>query len=392
MTSPFNICRGGLVLHLPEALPDETLYSLLARIAVVNGMTDHLQVFRKLFGQKSPTSIIRASNGIQRFCEVTGGTYGSLDAVRSKLTILPLLRHLSFRGNPSKVTWLSGSTFDYSGNTRNEWRMCLECRDEDEAVLGFSYWRRSHQLPTSFFCPTHGKPLRRPIILGRELHDRFWLPHELDVPDAPMPDGLTIKPVVAMALARIGMDVLNDVDEPFPAEVIRDTFWGAIEDRFLLTRAGEIRLRECLNDFYDTTKLDEVEITISKISIRQLLIGLQELKPSVPIQHYVLLVFWLFGTWQSFKEHCKWVATINCPVSYSCTRPVSDQFPKDVLAMRYDYRRVCINFIRDNLNATRADFLDKEYKCFRWLKRNDSEWLERHLPVPPRASLQMDLF
>lgn len=379
------------MLHLPEALPDETLYSLLARITAVNGMDDHLQIFKELFGHRSPTSIIRTSSGIHRFWEVTGGAYGSLDAIRSKLTILPLLRHLSFSGNPNKVTWLSGSTFDYSGNTRNEWRMCLECRDEDEAVLGFSYWRRSHQLPTSFLCPTHGKPLRRPIILGRKLHDRFWLPHELDVPEAPMPNGLAIKPDVALALARIGMEVLNDGDEPFPAEVIRDTFWGAIEDRFLLTLAGKIRWRECLNDFYDTTKLDE-DATISEISIKQLLIGLQELKTSVPIQHYVLLVYWLFGTWQSFKEHCKWVATINSPVSYSCSGAVSNQLPKDLSAMRDDYRRVCINFIRDNLNATRADFLDKEYKCFRWLKRNDSQWLERHLPVPPRSGIQMDLF
>jgi hypothetical protein len=113
----------------------------------------------------------------------------------------------------------------------------------------------------------------------------------------------------------------------------------------------------------------------------------------VPVQHYVLLVYWLFGTWKSFKERCKWVATINYPTgSHISDAEKSSPSKKDLPALLDENRRICINYMLENINATRAEFLEREYKCFRWLKRNDADWLDRHLPVSSRADVQLDLF
>lgn len=380
-------------MHLPEVLPDETLYSLLARIAIVNGMADHLNVFSKLFGHVRPTSIVNVSKGIGRFCDLTLGVYGSLDTIRSNLTVLPLLQHLNVFPNHAgshKLVWLDGRKFDHSGNKRHEWRECTECRYEDELTLGFSYWHRSHQLPTTYYCAIHGVPLKRSTILGRRLHDRFWLPHELNA-QSDAPDSATIIPDVAMALATIGQDALNDRDVPFHPNVIRDTFYGAIKDRFLLTRGGKIRWKECLSDFYNLG-LEECTATIPEALIRQLLVGLDMPKATLAIQYYVLLVYWLFGTWQYFKECCKWVALINYPGDRFARNIDASVYADNYQHLQESFRKICIDFIRTNPTATRADFLNLEYKSFRWLLRNDAVWLDATLPMPLRANAQVDLF
>lgn len=385
------------MLHLPKSLSDETLYSLLARIAAVNGVADHLQFFRELLGQHQQTSIIGFSNGLSELSERTCGIYGSFEMIRSELTIFPVLQHLNvftyplFRGRSSKMIWLDGRKFDYSGNTRYEWRECPECRNKDELDLGFSYWRRSHQLPTTYCCATHGAPLRRLVILGRRLHDRFWLPHELDAQsDSAGSD--SIDPEVAMALAIIGRDALNDQDQPFHPKVIRDTFYEAIKDRNLLTRVGKIRLKESLSDFNCSMRLEGSGATIPEAMIRQLLFELNISKGTVAIQHYVLFVYWLFGTWKYFKECCKWVASMSYPDNWFDCGNEDPLSTGNMQNLQENNRKICINFILTNPAATRADFLNLEYKCFRWLLRNDPLWLDAILPIPSSANAQINLF
>jgi len=386
------------MLHLPEVFPDETFYSLLARISALNGMSNHLQVFRELFGHPSPTSIVNASGGIDRFCDLTRGAYGTVGTIRCRMTIYPLLAHLNVfppvdgQANRNLATWLDGSAFDYSGNTRNEWRQCPVCLIDDETYLGVSYWRRSHQLPSTYCCPTHGEPLRRFTLPGKWLHERFWLPHELDA-QAAAPDSIRFKPDVSKALATIGNDALNDNSEPFHADVIRNTFYEAIRDRHLLTRTGKIRWPECLDDFNSAMHLVSCNPTIPEWSIRQLLLGLQGSKTDVPIQHYVFLVYWLFGTWKHFKLRCSWVATLHYPSgSLPCRKAATNSAEKEQQSLLDGYRQVCMNYLQHNPTASRSEFLKQEYKCFRWLLRNDSKWLDSHFPMPMKKGSQKDLF
>ena len=45
------------------------------------------------------------------------------------------------------------------------WKLCPKCILEDKKVLGFSYWRRSHQLPSIAHCQAHQEPLFSQIDL-----------------------------------------------------------------------------------------------------------------------------------------------------------------------------------------------------------------------------------
>jgi hypothetical protein len=379
------------MLHLPEALPDETLYSLLGRIAVVNGMTDHLRVFEKAFGHRRPTSIVRTTTGLSRFCDQTGGAYGELHSLITHFTIAPVHTHLNMfpfdESKPRKrlSAWLHGGVFDYSGNTRNEWRECPRCRSEDEERLGFSYWRRFHQLPTTYHCPIHKELLRSSIIPGAHLHDHFWLPHELSFTSMATE---VVKPSVATALASIGKDALNDFSEPFNWVAIRGSFYSALRDRRLLTRTGKIKLQDCLNDFYGMLTLNEERAAITGWPIRQMLSELQKDMLNTPIQFYLLLVYWLFGTWQHFKECCKWGATFNYSIdSFQTGVKTPTHTPDGNQTLLNHYRRICVDYLYNNPIGTRAEFMKQEYRSFRWLRHNDGEWLDHHLPLSSRNNI-----
>jgi hypothetical protein len=383
------------VLHLPEALPDEMLYSLLARIAAVNGMRNHLHVFVTLFGQEKPSSIIRISQGLEQFCSVTDGAYGSVESILARYTVFPLLTHLNVRprldahDRIKQRVWLVGGEFDYMGNTKHEWRECRSCRKEDEARFGFSYWRRSHQLPTTCCCPFHGEALTRKALPGKMLHERFWLPHETD--QHPEPANPSLTPAAMKMLADLGKDALDDQGEPYPAEVVRDTFLEMLQYQGFFTRAGMLKLNDCVKAFSSSICVGKCTFLIDN-EIRRLLMGLTDSNKSVALQFYLLVVYWLFGTWQHFKERCKWTATFNYPygnTGYECF-PKPQEHERQA-ALKY-YRGVCTDFMRANPAGTRVEFLRREYKSFRWLLRNDSNWLDYRLPLSPRGDNQADLF
>ena len=62
------------MLILPESWPDETIYSLLAKIARVNGLSP-LEVIGLLSGEKYPMSVIGCPVNIKHFCESIKGAY-----------------------------------------------------------------------------------------------------------------------------------------------------------------------------------------------------------------------------------------------------------------------------------------------------------------------------
>ncbi len=63
-----------MMLTRPAQLPDETVFSLLARIVRLNGM-DSLAATGSLMGEAKPTSVIGCPANIRHFCNVTEGAY-----------------------------------------------------------------------------------------------------------------------------------------------------------------------------------------------------------------------------------------------------------------------------------------------------------------------------
>jgi len=74
------------ILQFPELWPDETIYSLLAKIARLNGI-GHFEAIGLLLGTDRPTTVIGCPVDLRHFYEATEGTYGSPNALLRKLTI-----------------------------------------------------------------------------------------------------------------------------------------------------------------------------------------------------------------------------------------------------------------------------------------------------------------
>lgn len=353
----------------------------------VNGATDHLHLVNRIFGGRPSGSIIRTRYDIENFCMSTLGTYGNVGEVRSRYTYQSIIEHLRIwpQGHDHAYSdTVSGEELShYGGNT--DWKGCPDCMQVEQACLGFSYWHRSHQLVSTFVCSIHGTSLVSTYIPKKALHERFWLPMDITFISQQHYSGVTDQ--AAMLLSTIGTEALVDDSEPFPPQVLRATLLDGLRARYLLTRTGVVKVKECMDDFGNSIPLDT---SIYTKVIKQLLCGLSRVDSRLPAQYLIFLVAWLFGDWRSFKERCKWIAAIDNPQGgLNASRfPVMTHSSATWLKR---YRETCLMFIAENPRCGRADFLKQEYKTFRWLLRNDKIWLDEQLPLAQAKDMQLEL-
>ena len=215
------------MLLLPERYPDESIYSLMARIARVNGIS-HIEITGLLLGEACPTSIIGCPVNIKHFSEMTRGLYGSPIEVLCNLTVIPTLVHLGEieRSLLTEIELgdLRPELARMIFGTECHWQLCKECVARDVEQYGVAYWHRTHQLPTSVCCPEHGALIR--CSSGRRrLHDHLFLPYEiideLEVQDVQVPiehDNLSL------GISILASDAFADLSEPESSDVIQNTF------------------------------------------------------------------------------------------------------------------------------------------------------------------------
>lgn len=127
------------MLILPESWPDESIYSLLAKIARVNGLSSR-EVIGLLTGEEHPISAIGCPVNIKHFCEVTEGAYGSPNDLLSHATVFPALAHLGALSASTLSQVANGATRPElgilaSGMTRGRhWRVCRDCVERDVKI------------------------------------------------------------------------------------------------------------------------------------------------------------------------------------------------------------------------------------------------------------------
>lgn len=147
-------------LHIPELMPDEFILGYLGRIGAVNGIRSEpymrtvlRQSYKQQNGQDSEGTLI------EHLAKVSGiDTYH----FARHHTLIPLYRavashlHKHLHGEPGDFGLLSAHS---PRLMRNDLQLCPECIREDVDYLGFTFWRRSHQLPGVDWCPKHSTPL-----------------------------------------------------------------------------------------------------------------------------------------------------------------------------------------------------------------------------------------
>lgn len=383
------------MLLLPESYPDESIYSLMARIARVSGIS-HLEITGLLLGEGCPTSIIGCPVNIKHFSEMTRGLYGPPIEMLRNLTVIPTLAHL---GEIERSLLAEIEQGDLRlelarliFGTECHWQLCKECVARDVEQYGVAYWHRSHQLPTNMCCTEHGATLIRCNLGRRRLHDHLFLPYEIidelevqDMQDQFEPDNLSL------GISLLASDALDDLSEPESSDVIQDTFKTALNRMDLLTRQGKFYLTEYVEKYWTEFNEDNSMMALMQqanvSSPKQLLFGITDGYASRPFSRFVL-IYWLFGTWAAFKEQCRWKSVLDEGIK------VELEIKNDLLAeiTLQKHRQVCLDYKVSQINPTRSGFQRVSYRAFRWLQRNDSRWLDEELPLLPKGKKQGELF
>ena len=143
-------------LHIPELMPDEFILGYLGRIASVNGIMGETAIRSSLkdwyLQQPGTNSKVTLLEQLSFASKIDSHQFACHH------TLIPVYRavashlHENKHGDPHDFGLLSAHA---PRLMRDDVQICQECVKEDLDYLGFSFWRRSHQLPGIDWCQKH---------------------------------------------------------------------------------------------------------------------------------------------------------------------------------------------------------------------------------------------
>ncbi|MEQ1915563.1 MAG: TniQ family protein [Gallionella sp.] len=391
-------------LLLPSVLPDEALYSLIARIAKMNGI-GHRELVGLLMGQEHPLSALNCPIDIHMFYKSTQGVYGSALEILQNQTVLPLLAHLG-EIEPSYLLSVEAGECQLNMHElmigmRSGWKfkICIQCARLDRAKYGAAYWHREHQLPISYCCVEHGIRLSTISVKHIKLHEHLVLPYEVMDMAQLESDQYTenISNSKCYALAKLARTAIADFGMPISSASVVDTFTDAISQMGLLNEKGELNYRKYEDEFKVEFGNDvhfSLMMTHAKISNpKQLLSGVANRHKVKPFGR-LLLVQWIFERWGSYKEKCGWNEMLESGSnSKDVNRGSADLRSRHQIEVKLQQcRKICLDFKNSLSSPTRLEFLKVHYRAFKWLRDNDRKWLDNELPMVRQVKGQLKLF
>ena len=170
--------------YFPAALPDELLYSRLARYHLHSGSTSPKQTLDDLFGNRS----VRAAIDLQCHLRALSNRISVLTPCRlSDLMRDTLFGYYASWQPTDTVSAVERAMIDGPAEGLHArlgiaagkrlppfpLRWCPRCYAEALKLHGEAYWRRAHQLPGVLVCPSHGIPLRNACLPMQAGHHAF---------------------------------------------------------------------------------------------------------------------------------------------------------------------------------------------------------------------------
>lgn len=301
------------ISSLPIHRPDETLYSLAVRIRRRNAARHDRDACRELFGPFNNMRVAEFPVNVDFFVNATQGYFGDPRSVIAHATLEPFFARVGGHpwhcgsAKPSLATAGYGLSMLSNGSLRT-WRACAECLREDKKRNPYSYWRRAHQLPTAFLCLEHRELLRVCRVPPKHLHIQFYLPAEMSLVDSfKSIDPISHFEVLAL-ISQFSVDILHENSQILNSPTINAAIMRALEALNMTSTTGKIRrpsfVAEFARRFSFLRHHPDFAKSVSAAGMEILCRSLE--KPSLWRQsaQTILLVSWLFGTWNALKEEC----------------------------------------------------------------------------------------
>lgn len=247
----------------PEILPEELLYSALARYGDMMRFPGQKAVLDAAFGRRTGIAAVELPGPIDALIErLPGGHRLTADGLVDAHTTLPYYARFIA---PDRIAG-AAATLRVRGSgglaeslgirpsavpIATHLRYCPRCSEEDRATHGVAYWRRAHQLPGVVVCPDHGAALwatkasRRPAV-GR--HVFRSLEGTLEEGGVPIQDGAG-HPRLFARIARDSLWLLTNGRVPVTAAALHARYVRRLSEHGWMRSAKHIRIGELREAF-----------------------------------------------------------------------------------------------------------------------------------------------
>lgn len=374
---------------LPSHRPDETLCSLLARMARLNGITDFRDLAEAFFGEALCTSFIDARIHLPTLCIRLREVYGDPISVIERFTWLGARVRLGEVESSWLNTLANGDGTIQLGDLtfQNEAMLgyCPTCVQHDVDRFGVAYWHRLHQLSIVRCCPEHGDWIRRIKIKRSSLHCSFPLPGDFISNEDSSEAAVAVVTRRCQELAYLAFLALH-CTWPFEISIARLALERELRTCGLLDKKGKVIRKELAIWLYQGFC---EEGDTHKQLVSQIVRSFNGRNTGDALCR-VALIYLMFGSWAFFEERCRWETALRSDQGER-SGAISASVEADEMR-REQYRKNCIEFIETNSSPTRHNFIRTEYRSFRWLLRNDKEWLDFQLPILYQSPVQLTLF
>lgn len=392
-------------LRLPKLLPDETLYSVMARIHWLNDFENARDCCAMLLGDWEQLHVADSRFDPTRFSSATRGFYGDVTLLLMRTSLSGFFRRLGthpgvevprrLRPEDTDALAASDGLATLSNGRAHIWRWCPWCMQRDRDTYGVAYWHRRHQLPSVVICNEHRTPLFEATLLYRDRQQEFILPGRLPgKAEVRLTYGAGAPLPAATSLGRLAEQILLDDAMDASPESVRGALVDGLAEAGLVSRVGRIDKKAFIagwTDHYSAVGgLTEFAPPLSAHHVASLMAALSQQGWLIPATTTVMLADWLFGSWELFREHCTWRKAL---CSATAVTGDQDKGPVTREDARKNHRDACISFLKSHPDATRKDFWVACPRSCRWLHTHDEKWLQRQLPAAHgRNRIQPELF
>lgn len=241
----------------PRPLPDELLFSVLARYHAYSGNESHKNSVRDLFGSKTICAVVDLPcNLLILSAGIPGGAI-SADELLYQNTLFsyysPFLPHDRYQLVKKEMLHCVGSSLHMKmGLTangvknNNMLKYCPMCVKQDREVHGVAYWHRAHQLPGVSVCHKHSVILidsRIPFASRRNKHEF----HTLE--KAATDDHEVAGDERSIQFACSSFNLLHAGYDPFGLDSIKGVYMSRLQEMGLVYWSGRLKSQQIVSQF-----------------------------------------------------------------------------------------------------------------------------------------------